>query len=801
MSLEDNDSKLLPFGSVEINDKDFNKEPDIDRLQILATRNLVLFPGIVIPLALTRDSSYTLALTASNNHTPIGIVCQRNPHQEEPTTFGDLYDYGVIADVLKVIELPDGNRTAIIRGRQRFKIIEEVKDSGTAGTFRAKVSLYNDRMPKNILQFENMMTVVSENAIEVLSGASDIPVPYSQEIKGIQNSVERLNFIATHLPCSPEEKIHFLSRSTVLLRAKAVLATTISMKEKQEIYNEIIEGAKSKMTENQRMAFLQSQLDVIKDELYGGTDVDTDIESLKEQARKSMMPDPVYKVFEKELNKLGRLNINSPDYAVQYAYLDTLSSLPWAAGEIETNITKAKEILNNSHYGLDKINKRILEQMAVILSSKQNPKTPILCLVGPPGVGKTSLGRTIAKAMGRKYRRVALGGVHDESEIRGHRRTYIGAMPGRIIKAIKDSGVANPVILLDEVDKLGNDHRGDPSSALLEVLDPEQNMTFHDNYVDVDYDLSKVLFIATANDISKVDGPLRDRMEVIELSGYLPEEKIEIARRHIIPKIIEDNGFENASEFQLTDEAINAIIDNYTSESGVRSLEKTLASLLRKRILADLSGDDFPKIIDANNLTELLGKPKVHKDKYEEQTVPGVVTGLAWTAVGGEILLAEVSLSPGKGDKITITGNLGDVMKESATIALQWVKSNHIKLGISKEALDSHNLHIHFPEGAIPKDGPSAGITMTTAIVSAFTERVVSSQIAMTGEMTLRGKVLPVGGIREKILAARRYGVETIILSCENRQDIEEIPEQYLKNMSFKFVKTIDEVLKIAFNE
>ncbi len=510
------------------------------------------------------------------------------------------------------------------------------------------------------------------------------------------------------------------------------------------------------------------------------------------------MPEYARAVFDKQLAKLRRLNPSTPDYSVEYAYLENLVELPWHPAEVENDIAHAREVMESSHYGLEKINRRILEQIAVVLLNNPSAKSPIICLVGPPGVGKTSLGRSVAEAMGRKYQRVSLGGVHDEAEIRGHRRTYIGAMPGRIIKAMKEAGVTNPVLLLDEVDKLGRDHKGDPASALLEVLDPEQNTTFHDNYIDLDYDLSKVLFIATANTLSTIDPPLLDRMEIIELSGYLLEEKIEIARRHLLPKVLKECGLDAESGFNITDEGLTALIEDYTAESGVRTLEKQLGSLVRKHILAKACGESFPDPVTPADLQGLLGLPRYNKDKYEGNEFTGVVTGLAWTQVGGEILLAEASLAPGKGDRLSITGNLGDVMKESATIALQWVKSHADHLQIPAEKFDQNNLHIHFPEGAIPKDGPSAGITIATAIASAFTSRKVRERIAMTGEITLRGKVLPVGGIKEKILAAKRAGITDIVLSSENRRDIEDIPANYVTGLTFHYVDTVDQVLAYA---
>ena len=795
----DNDGpQIVQMGRLEINENDFNKEVDPLDLPILATRNLVLFPGVNIPITITRENSLALATAASEKGFPVGIVCQRNPNEDTPSVKG-LYNVGVVADIFKVIELPDGTQTALIHGRDRIRI--EGKGAGVIfpGCLSAKVRVIKDESPtENNQDFKNVMKALSLDAEEVLAKSHNGDSGFASNICTLPNLVDRLNNIATNIPADTPDKITALSKNTILSRARATLTMLLATKEKMAIYEDVIRKAQVKMNENQRNAFLQNQLETIREELYGGNDVDSDIEDLRRHAENAGMPEYAQKAFEKEISKLQRLNMNAPDYSVQYAYLETLVDLPWHAEKPEVDIKSAKELLEKTHYGLDKVNQRILEQLAVLLNGEKTIKAPILCLVGPPGVGKTSLGHTIADAMGRKYKRVALGGVHDESEIRGHRRTYIGAMPGRIIKAMKEAGTTNPVLLLDEVDKLGRDHHGDPASALLEVLDPEQNSTFHDNYVDLDYDLSNVLFIATANDISKVDGPLRDRMEVLELSGYLPEEKVEIAKRHLIPKVLKENGVDSEENFQILDDAILGIIEGYTSESGVRGLEKNIAKIVRKMLLAKLSGDKFELPVEHKHIKNLLGNPKYNRDEYERNSVPGVVTGLAWTAAGGEILLAEASLSPGKGDKITITGNLGDVMKESVSIALQWVKSNHTELGIPAEMFDSHNLHVHFPEGAIPKDGPSAGITIATAIASVFTGRCVEDRLAMTGEITLRGRVLPVGGIREKVLAARRAGIKKVILCRKNEIDVDEIPETYRKGMEFIYIDSVIDVIKKA---
>ncbi len=555
---------------------------------------------------------------------------------------------------------------------------------------------------------------------------------------------------------------------------------------------------KKAMDENQRNAFLQQQMEAIRESLYG--DNDDEIDELLAAAGKSGMPKQVMTLFEKEVNKLRRYNPSSPDYSVLFSYLDTLNNLPWRkATPLNTDFDKAREILESDHYGLEKVKERILEQLAVIMHNPKG-KAPILCLVGAPGVGKTSIGKSVARALGRKYERVSFGGLHDEAEIRGHRRTYIGAMPGRIIDAMKRAGVVNPVLVLDELDKIGNDYKGDPAAALLEVLDPEQNCHFHDNYIDVDYDLSKVLFIATANTLSTIARPLLDRMEIIEIPGYLAEEKQEIARRHLLPRVIEELHLK-PGQLQISDAAMREIISNYTSESGVRMLEKKLAKVGRQAVLAQMTGKSFPTPVEPSDLYDILGLAPHIPDRYEGNDFAGVVTGLAWTEVGGEILMAESSLALSKTPALTLTGKLGDVMKESATIAYQWVKAHAAEVGINPELFDKYSLHIHFPEGAIPKDGPSAGITIATSIVSTFTQRRVAERIAMTGEITLRGKVLPVGGIREKILAAKRAGIDTIILCSQNRRDIEDMPPAFIEGMTFKYVDTVAEVISIAVTD
>ena len=587
----------------------------------------------------------------------------------------------------------------------------------------------------------------------------------------------------------------FLEEESIKERAKKLLAALTEQESMFRVTHKIQSDARAHFDQNQRQAFLQQQMEAIRQELYGDNDDDQD--ALRKRAENVKFSEAAAKAFAKELDKLGRLNPQSPDYAVQYSYLETLLDLPWEKYSVlNEDIAIATEQLDKDHFGLPKVKERILEQIAVLLNNPGG-KAPILCFVGPPGVGKTSLGQSIAAALGRSYQRVSLGGLHDEAEIRGHRRTYIGAMPGRIIDAIKRAGDSNPVLLLDEIDKIGADFKGDPSAALLEVLDPEQNCHFHDNYVDVDYDLSKVLFIATANTLSTLSQPLLDRMEIIDLSGYLLEEKVEIAKRHLLPRVIKEHNLK-PKDVNITDEALVDIVEKYTSESGVRQLEKTISKIVRKVILARMQGKKVPAKIQPKHLHDLLGVEKYNKDRYEGNQFAGVVTGLAWTAVGGEILFIESSLAKTKGEKLTLTGNLGNVMKESATIALQYIKSHSAEIGIDDELFEKYQLHIHVPEGAIPKDGPSAGITMATSIASAFTRRKIRPCLAMTGEITLRGKVLPVGGIKEKILAAKRAGITDIVLSGDNRKDIAEIDAIYVQGLTFHYVTTVMEVLNIA---
>jgi ATP-dependent Lon protease len=789
--MNEQNSEDSSLNKITIDISEFGKDPDASNLYILPTRNLVLFPGVTIPISLGRDSSEALARRASDERRPIGVVCQTDPEEDSPTIARGLYKYGVIADVLKVLELPDGNVSAIIKARERFRILGRGSD-GFALT--AKVRIIEESEPQDKEAFHDLAMRISQAAQSLFKLHPD-GAAVLQNLAQADSDTAIVNYVATHLPLEPEAKISLLARSRQDERATGVLAYLDETGAKYAISNEIAAKARKAMDENQRSAFLQQQMDTIREELYGDSEEEIDV--LVRKAEKEGMPRRVLDTFKREAAKARHFNPQSPDYAVQYAYLEMLASLPWKKStDANDDIVKASEVLEEDHYGLDRLKERVLEQLAVLMHNPAG-KAPILCLVGPPGVGKTSVGKSIARALGRKYERVSLGGLHDEAEIRGHRRTYVGAMPGRIIAAMKRAEVVNPVIVLDEIDKIGADFKGDPASALLEVLDPEQNCHFHDNYIDVDYDLSKVLFIATANTLSTLARPLLDRMEVMEISGYLIEEKMEIARRHLIPGTIKEYKLAE-DEFSISDEALKAIIETYTSESGVRQLEKKLASLARKAVLFKLRGNSFPSPVQASDLYALLGLSIKDENRYEGNDCAGVVTGLAWTEVGGEILLAESSLSLGKGEKLTLTGNLGDVMKESATIAYQWVRANAAELGIDSSLFEKYNLHVHFPEGAIPKDGPSAGITIVTSIVSSFLQCKTAPKLAMTGEITLRGKVLPVGGIKEKILAAKRAGIETVVLCSKNRRDVEDIPGKYLEGLSFVYVDTIFDVIRAA---
>lgn len=792
---ETHDFGNIKMGKVRVDMQRLSAKPDTSNLLLLPTRNLVMFPGITMPLGLSRQSAKAIAKLAEDTGMPIGIVCQRDADIEHPEIH-QLYRYGVVGIVLKVFEFGD-DWTALIRSQGRFEIQGSAEGANIEGlhVLGARVKMLREYTPRRsdpefdvaVDTIKQLASSIAEKSGEGAMGLAEFPDEGADPLI--------INHIASTMPIDVADKINLLSINSLKERALRLLGFLQQSDEKVELRRALMERTRQTLEQGQRNAFLQQQLESIREELYGGQEVD-EIDELAKRAAEANLPENAQAVVDKELVKLRRLNPTTPDYSVLFSYLELLISLPWNAESTPNDdFAIAEERLNADHYGLEKVKERIIEQLAVIMNNA-NGKAPILCLVGPPGVGKTSLGVSIAKALGREYQRVSLGGLHDEAEIRGHRRTYIGAMPGRVIDAMRRAGTRNPIIMLDEIDKIGNDYKGDPAAALLEVLDPEQNCRFHDNYVDVDFDLSKVLFIATANTLQTVSRPLLDRIEVIEIPGYLAEEKMEIARRHLLPRLVKEM---DAPEVKIDDVALRAIIDNYTAESGVRQLEKALAKVVRKAILAKMRKADFPTPITTEHLKELLGTAPYRREQYEGNELPGVVTGLAWTQVGGETLLVEVSTSPAKNEgKLTLTGSLGDVMKESAAVALQWVKAHASRHGIEHELFDKHNLHINFPEGAIPKDGPSAGITIATAIVSAITGRKVRERIAMTGEITLRGKVLPVGGIREKILAAKRAGITDIVLSAENRRDVDDIQPRYVDGLNFHYVETVDQVIDYA---
>jgi ATP-dependent Lon protease len=769
-------------------------EIDTTDIPVLPLRGVVLFPYITAPLPIGRESSLKLVKDAAKSHKPIFVVTQKNPEVEEPGS-KDLNKVGVVCTVMKVLDLPDGTTTAILLCGIRGVLNKILKRKPY---LRGSVLIEAESEPEATdPEMYALMSSVEESYSKILNVMGEHETRELRfAISQFDSSVKTLNFICSNSPLEWAEKQALLDMNDLKKRAYSLVHYLNLAFQLIEIKADIQTKTHEDLSQQQREHFLHQQIRTIQDEL-GGTIEDNEIKELRARAEKKNWGDDVKKHFEKEIQKLERYNSANPEYSVQYSYLDTLLNLPWNNySESDFTLQNVEDVMNRDHYGLEEVKERIVEQMAV-MKLRKDMKAPILCLYGPPGVGKTSLGKSVADALGREYVRVSLGGLHDEAEIRGHRRTYIGAMPGRIMSALAKCGTSNPVFVLDEIDKIGQDFKGDPSTALLEVLDPEQNNKFHDNYIDVDYDLSKVLFIATANSLSTISRPLLDRMELIDISGYITDEKVEIALRHLIARNLEEHGFAS-DEITFDRDAIVKIIDNYTRESGVRQLDKKIAKVIRKIARMKASEKEYPKIVTVDVVKELLGAEEVTPDVYENNDVIGVVTGLAWTQVGGEILFIESSLSPGKGDKLTLTGNLGDVMKESAVIAMQYLKAHADMLGINRDSFDKQDVHIHVPEGAIPKDGPSAGVTMITSLASSFTGRKVRPRLAMTGEITLRGKVLPVGGIREKIIAAKRAGITDIILCDRNKKDIDEIPEKYIAGLSFHYVTTIDEVLKMA---
>ncbi len=763
-----------------------------NEIPILPLRNMVLFPGIAMPVMLGRQKSLRLAKEVQGKKILIGVICQKDRETDDPG-MDDLYNIGVIAEVVRVLDMPDGTTTAILQGKKRFELKELTQ---TEPYLKGKVELLEDVMPdKKDREFEALISTIKDLTIKMLKSEGDPSRDMIFSIKNNNNVIYLINFSCTNV-VSGSEKMELLLIGDLKERAYRLLFILNREYQLLELKNSIQLKTHEDINQQQKEYFLQQQIKTIQEEL-GGNINEQEIKALKAKAVKKKWSAEVAETFEKEVRKLERLHPQSPDFSIQTQYVQTFVNLPWNEYSKDNfNLKHAEKVLDRDHYGLEKVKERIIEHLAV-LKLKGDMKSPIICLYGPPGVGKTSLGKSVAEALNRKYVRMSLGGLHDEAEIRGHRRTYIGAMTGRIIQNILKAGTSNPVFILDEIDKITSDFKGDPSAALLEVLDPEQNNAFHDNYLDVDYDLSKVMFIATANNINSISQPLLDRMELIEVSGYIIEEKVEIAAKHLVPKQLEAHGMPKKS-VKFPKKTLQVIVESYTRESGVRELDKVIAKVLRKVARKIATNEVVPESIMPEDLHEYLGAVTYNSDKYQGNEYAGVVTGLAWTSVGGEILFVESSLSKGKGSKLTLTGNLGDVMKESAMLALEYIHANAGQFGISEEFFENWNVHVHVPEGAIPKDGPSAGVTMVTSLVSAFTQRKVKPNLAMTGEITLRGKVLPVGGIKEKILAAKRAGIKTIILCSENKKDIGEIKEEYLKGLEFHYVDDISQVIKLA---
>ena len=785
------ETEFLPLMSDEDEAK-ISKEDTPDVMSILPLRNTVLFPGVIIPITIGRDRSVKLIKDADNGNKSIGVVSQKEFDTELPE-LKDLNEVGTVAHILKMLKMPDGNVTAVIQGRKRFKIEEMVQNEPY---YKAKVKDLKEVKPeKKDHEFNALVSSVKDLALRIIDESPNIPSEASIAIKNIKNTSFVINFVASNMNISLSEKQSLLEEVDLKKRAINVLELLTKELQLLEMKNKIQSKVQTDLDKQQREYYLNQQMKAIQEEL-GGSGSQKEIDEMRILGDKKKWSKEIENAFDKELRKLQRMNPSMSDYAVQRSYIELILELPWDECTIDSfDLKKARVILDRDHFGLEKVKERIIEHLAV-LKLKGDMKSPILCLYGPPGVGKTSLGKSIAEALGRKYERVSLGGLRDESEIRGHRKTYIGAMPGRIIKSIQKAKSSNPVFVLDEIDKVTRDSHGDPSSALLEVLDPEQNEAFHDNYLELDYNLSKVMFVATANSLATVQPALRDRMEIIEINGYTIEEKVQIAKKHLLPKQLKSHGLKK-EQFTLSDAMLEKIVDQYTRESGVRTLDKMVSKMIRNVAKSLVMEESFDYSPDSDIVEKVLGAPIFDRDRFIDNSVAGVVTGLAWTSVGGDILFIESSLSKGKG-KLSVTGNLGKVMKESVTIAMEYLKAHAELYDLSAEVFENWNVHVHVPEGATPKDGPSAGITMFTSLVSSFTQRKVKEKIAMTGELTLRGKVLPVGGIKEKILAAKRSGINEIILSKQNRKDILDINEKYVKGMTFHYVNTLKEVTDIA---
>ncbi|MEP6260633.1 MAG: endopeptidase La [Gillisia sp.] len=787
----DEDAELIPLMTPE-DEEEINNEDLPEILPILPLRNTVLFPGVVIPITAGRDASIKLINDANNGNKVIGVVAQKDEDVENPKT-NDIYFTGVVARILRVLKMPDGNTTVIIQGKKRFQIAEVISEKPY---LTASIKEVPEKRPKEKnAEFAAIIESIKDLSLQIIKGSPNIPSEASFAIKNIESPSFLINFVSSNMNLSVQEKQKLLETNNLKDRALATLKFMNVEFQKLELKNDIQSRVQSDMSQQQREYFLHQQMKTIQEEL-GGVSHEDEVEEMRIRGKKKKWSENVKKHFNKELSKLQRMNPQVAEYSIQRNYLDLFLELPWNEfTKDKFDLKRAQKILDRDHYGLEDVKERIIEYLAV-LKLRNDMKSPILCLYGPPGVGKTSLGKSVAEALGRKYVRVSLGGLRDEAEIRGHRKTYIGAMPGRIVQSLKKAGSSNPVFVLDEIDKLASGNQGDPSSALLEVLDPEQNSEFHDNFLEMGFDLSKVMFIATANSLNTIQPALLDRMEIINVTGYTIEEKVEIAKQHLLPKQLKEHGL-TSEHLKIGRAQLEKIVEGYTRESGVRNLEKQIAKMVRYAAKNIAMGEEYQVKITNEDILKVLKSPRMERDKYESNDVAGVVTGLAWTQVGGDILFIESILSEGKGN-LNITGNLGKVMKESATIAMEYIKSNADKWGLDPGVFNKYNVHIHVPEGATPKDGPSAGITMLTSLVSLFTQRKVKKSLAMTGEITLRGKVLPVGGIKEKILAAKRARIKEIILCAENERDINEIKADYLKGLKFHYVTDMSEVIDIA---
>ena len=787
----DENSELIPLMTTE-DEREINSESLPESLPILSLRNTVLFPGVVIPITAGRDKSIKLIDDANKGSKVIGVVSQKDETVEDPGA-KDINDTGTVARILKVLKMPDGNTTVIIQGKKRFQIKEVITEEPYISALISEVA--ESTPVKDIEKFSAIIDSIKDLALQIIKQSPNIPSEASFAINNIESNSFLVNFVSSNMNLSVDEKQKLLETNDLQERALETLKYMNVEFQKLELKNDIQSKVQNDMSQQQREYFLHQQMKTIQEEL-GGVSYEEEIDEMKKRAKFKKWDKKIKEHFNKELSKMQRMNPQVSEYSIQRNYLDLFLDLPW--NEFSTDkfdLNRAKRILDRDHFGLDDVKRRIIEYLAV-LKLRNDMKSPILCLYGPPGVGKTSLGKSIAEALGREYVRMSLGGLRDEAEIRGHRKTYIGAMPGRILQNLKKAGTSNPVFVLDEIDKLSNSHQGDPSSAMLEVLDPEQNSEFYDNFLEMGFDLSKVMFIATSNSLASIQPALRDRMEIINVTGYTIEEKVEIGKRHLLPKQLTEHGL-NKNHLRIGKPQLEKIVEGYTRESGVRGLEKQLAKMVRHAAKNIAMEESYNIKVTNNDVVEVLGGPKLERDKYENNEVAGVVTGLAWTSVGGDILFIESILSKGKGT-MTITGNLGKVMKESATIAMEYIKANADKFGINTEVFEKYNVHIHVPEGATPKDGPSAGVTMLTSLVSLFTQRKVKKSLAMTGEITLRGKVLPVGGIKEKILAAKRAKIKEIILCIENERDIKEIKDEYLKGLTFNYVSDMSEVVNLA---